>query len=189
MHRRSYPLAPGRKMPEESGRSRRGIRMEPSARGKLPDKYRRLIRRLLLFALLLGIPALLLVRAVHQNQLNHDLLTAIKANDIPLALDALNTGADPNSRNDSNQPPPSLKERIQQIFNKLLKRLLALNQVHSIGRARLLDDRATALIVHLQTHHQENPVKNSTFPPPLSPNKATTSSLRNEEGDRNARRT
>src|SRR5690348_2067230 len=59
---------------------------------------------LLLLLSLIGVSGWLTYRQMRQDYLNHALIAAIKRKDVAAGLTALTAGADPNSREDANQP-------------------------------------------------------------------------------------
>ncbi|HLK59397.1 MAG TPA: ankyrin repeat domain-containing protein [Chthonomonadaceae bacterium] len=79
-------------------------------------------RRALLLAplLLVGILMGLMMREYRREQASQDLIAAIKAYDTPAALAALKAGADPNTRDHSDDKPLSFSEHMKQLLDKAL---------------------------------------------------------------------
>src|SRR5690242_5389582 len=85
-------------------------------------KRRKLLLCLLVLVLLLiGLPSFLVWREVGQQSLNTSLIAAIKRNDTPAALAALNAGADANTR-DNGEDKPSFSDALRNLWNRMLGR-------------------------------------------------------------------
>src|SRR5437870_3714080 len=84
---------------------------------------KRLTFLLILLAVLFvfGIPAVLTVRELHQEQLNQTLVAAIKANDMEGALEALKVGADANAK-DYGDKPPTFRDSLNRLGARLFHR-------------------------------------------------------------------
>src|SRR5689334_22457448 len=82
-------------------------------------RHRRKLLFLLAFLLLLvGLPAWWLHREIQQERLNAALIAAIKKNDTQAALQALDRGADPNTR-DLGNVKLSIGQHFHQLWNRL----------------------------------------------------------------------
>src|SRR5213079_3408287 len=74
---------------------------------------------LLLLMVLAGVPGWLLWRTYHQQRLDHALIAAIKKDDTPGILSALNAGADANAFADNNTPP-SFRSILIDFWNRVV---------------------------------------------------------------------
>jgi ankyrin repeat protein len=109
---------------------------------------KRLILLLIFIPLLaMGILTGMLVRESHHEQVNHELLVAIKINNISEALTALKAGADPNAYDDSSKIPLSLGEQGKQLFDKILHRNIEPTHHHFL----------TALPLHISWSNKDEP--------------------------------
>jgi ankyrin repeat protein len=127
-------------------------------------RRRALLLTLLFLLLLLGIPGGFLLRAIHQEQRNHMLIAAIKANDPYKGIAALKVGADPNSHDYPNDRPLSFGDYTRQFLDKLL-------HPHSTP-----ETQPTALMFLFQGRPPEHPSPGGNLlsdmvlrPPPESP--------------------
>src|ERR1051326_1188311 len=74
----------------------------------------------LLFSI--GIPTSFFVWAIHKEECSYALIVALRANDTNKALIALREGADPNTRDNAQIEPPSVREILQQWLQSLQQR-------------------------------------------------------------------
>jgi ankyrin repeat protein len=84
-------------------------------------KRRRILLLILLAPLIVvSVPMGYFLREWRHEQASRDLIAAIKANNTPAALAALNNGADPNANAYPDQLPSSFSERMKQLLDKIL---------------------------------------------------------------------
>ena len=83
-------------------------------------KKRRALLFTLLILLFIGIPMGFVMREYRHEQLNRDLIAAIKANDTDKALAALKGGSDPNARDHSDDKPLTWREHATSLINKIV---------------------------------------------------------------------
>ncbi|HLK55883.1 MAG TPA: ankyrin repeat domain-containing protein [Chthonomonadaceae bacterium] len=103
-------------------------------------RRRTLLLPLLVLLLIVGIPAALTIRTLHQEQSNHALIAAIRADDTQAALAALKAGADPNVRDPTQDKPLSFGERMKEFLDRIL-------QSHTTSGP---DERPTPLLLSLE---------------------------------------
>jgi ankyrin repeat protein len=111
-------------------------------------KYRNLSLILLVLLFFVGMPVGLVINASRCDDASRDLIISIKLDDIEGAMAALKAGADPNTRDHSEDKPLSFMERTKQLCRKAFP-------PHSKPE---YTDEHTALTLHLQTSKQDNPV-------------------------------
>ena len=113
-------------------------------------KQRRvLIITLLALLLTIGIPTGFLMREFQREQASRDLITAIKADDIPSALSTLKHGALPNTRDGLDNSPLSFREQMRHLLDKIFQPNVKTPQSNH---------RPTALLLSLETNKQANPL-------------------------------
>src|SRR5690349_4747660 len=101
---------------------------------------------LLSLLLLIGVPAGMLMRAYRQEQASRNLLEAIKTDHIPAALAALKQGADPDTRDRSDEEPISFRECANELLHKILHHYTT----------KKPDKSPSALLLYMSTRNPAN---------------------------------
>ena len=112
-----------------------------------------------LLVLVIGLPVWLICRAEHQARLDYRLIQAIKADDTPTILEALQAGADGNAR-DLGKPPVSLRGTLLRLVNRWKQ---ASPEQHILYRPTAL---CLLLTPHLPSTSSPDFLALLTWPPP-----------------------